>query len=258
MSALELVGKSVGDFLRQEVVTESLGPHDGRVSCLTPLDYPDGDGVVVWVIPQNGEFEATDYGEGYVALTEQPAQDRRALLDRAATICADLAVSFVEGRVVTKADAASLGDATWRVASASARIAQLIAFYQPRRRRRTRDFADTLLSEVRTRAEVRRDEQLIGQSGHRHRASLFVPSTETILEPVSGQGNWSQVAAIYTKFGDLEHANGYKRLAVVDDRDETLPDDFKNMLVQVGAVVDWTLRERWLPRLIGRGPVVDQ
>lgn len=127
------VGGAVVEFLRREVVAESLGPHDDRVSCLTPLDYPGGDGVVVWVIPRkNGEFEATDYGEGHVALAEHPAPDRQRLLDQAVTICAELAVSFVEGRVVTYADAASLGDAVWRVASASAQIAQML-----RRRRRS-------------------------------------------------------------------------------------------------------------------------
>lgn len=253
MSALKIVEMSVSKFLREEVLAEAVGAGDDRVSCLTPLYYPSGDGVVVWVTPRDDLFELTDYGEGYAGVSEHPAQDRRALLDRAAGICGDVGVSLIQGRVVTKADAGSLGDATWRVASASAQIAQLFAHYHPRRRRKEHRFVGELAHEVRAGGvELRQDEHILGKSGHRHRASIFVPASETILEPVGGQGNWSQVAAVYMKFGDLEHVNGFQRIAVVDDRDEALPDDFKNMLVQVGDVVDWTARELWLPSLTAR------
>jgi hypothetical protein len=254
VSLAQDIAESVGVFLQGEVTAHDLGGDDNRVACLTPLDYPTGDGVRVWVCPRNGELEITDYGEGYSTLWDHPAQDLRALADEVAVICRDLDVSLIDGRVLTRTSTRELGEALWRVASASVQISQASNYFRPRRRARRGgkgEFLDVVESVFRERqVDLRREHRLVGQSGHTHRASFFLPEHEVILEPVEGSGNWNQVSSVYAKFGDLSLVNGYSRLSVVDDRSESLADDVINLLVQVSEVVEWTARERWLVPLI--------
>ena len=68
----KLIQAQVADYLTSEIDCRVLSRDDARIGCLTPLDYPDGDGVVVWIEQRNGTVEVTDYGECYVALHSHP------------------------------------------------------------------------------------------------------------------------------------------------------------------------------------------
>ncbi|MCP9487818.1 MAG: hypothetical protein MSC30_18420 [Gaiellaceae bacterium MAG52_C11] len=122
----------------------------------------------------------------------------------------------------------------------------------PRREKRPEaDFAGVVVNTVREKnVEVLREERIRGASGHLHRASIFVPKGEIIMEPVGAEGNWNQVASVYTKFGDLANANGYRLLSVVDDRERIPNEEISRMLVQVSGVVQWSKKDEWIGELI--------
>lgn len=237
---------SVRDYLSGEIECGPVSEADGRVACLTPLDYPSGDGVVIWTAPQGARYEITDYGEAYLALADHKPQSRNFYNDTARRICNDSGVEFVDGRITTHVAAPGIADAVWRVASASAQLAGIVEYHQPKHRNREREFAKEIQRSLTTRnVPVIKDERLIGQSGHSHRATLFLPGSHTIIEPIS-TGHWNQVSTTYAKLGDLSRANGYSLFSVIDDRQDKIEDDIVNMLVQVSDVVEWSHHEEWL------------
>ncbi len=88
--------------------------------------------------------------------------------------------------------------------------------------------------------------KLEGASGHTHTASLYVPETETVLEPVGGDRAWSVAANVYAGFGDLNKANGYRLVAVVDDRKSDISEDVRSLLSRVADVANWREHDRWI------------
>ena len=91
------------------------------------------------------------------------------------------------------------------------------------------------------------EHELVGRSGHAHRATIYLPKTETVVEPI--EGHWNRVTAAYAEFGDLQSANGYRLYSLLDDRKETPHDDVSRLLAQVSDVVEWSRREEWLGSL---------
>lgn len=235
-------------FLDAEIVCEAINGGGNRIECLTPLDYPSGDGVGVWVESYTSHFVVTDYGESLTDLLIHPPQDHKALNDQIGVVCAPLGVTFADGRL--QADAASLdalGDAIWRVATAASRVALASTAFHPRRRQAQAEspFVAEVEHVLHDRSvTVEREHKIVGASGHRHTATIYLPRREAILEPI--QGHWNQVSSVYAKFGDLSRANGYKLVSLLDDRSGALDDELARLLVQVSAVVQWTRRDEWL------------
>jgi hypothetical protein len=239
------------EHLSDDIVCERLTADGERLSCLTPLQYPDGDNVEVWIDrPLAGQFLVTDEGQASLDFSQHPPQDMKALSDGAIQIAREWGLRFHQGRLSAEVDAPEIAEATWRVASASEQLAHLALYYQPRRRKRERGFAVTVESDIRSRQiEVERERKLEGSSGHPHRATIYLPEHEVVMEPVAPHAHWNLISTVYTKFGDLRTANGYHLMSVVDDREGRLPTDIENMLVQVGSVVDWSQRDAWLSKL---------
>jgi hypothetical protein len=174
-----------------------------------------------------------------------PSQDAKALNDGAVNVRRRFGVSWQAQRIVAISDLSSVADSVWRVALAASEVAALTRHFQPRRKRRERDFARLIERDFRARrVAVDTQRALRGTSGHPHHATIFIPATEAVIEPVSPQGHWNQVSTVYAKFGDLGQANGYRLFAVVDDRKGQLATDLASMLVQVSGVVEWTRRKR--------------
>jgi hypothetical protein len=247
----EEIRELVRSHLSSEVACEVLQPAGTRIGCLTPLEYPDGDGIVVWVEPHGGHFDVTEYGECLSVALTHPAQDHKALMDQAAQVGRYQGLEFLEGRLISHSDEAGLGEAVWRVALAAAHIAQASAAFTPKRRQhRENEFVVHVTRDFHRRnVPVERERKLEGGSGHTHTATLYVPDGESIFEPIGGAGNLNQVSAVYAKFGDLSRANGYRRFSLIDDRDRKPDEDIENMLTQVSNVVHWTRRDEWLPTL---------
>jgi hypothetical protein len=170
--------------------------------------------------------------------------------DGASRVAREWDVHFLHGRLTAEADPPTIAEAAWRVASASAQIAHLTLYYQPRRRKRERQFAGLVEKDMRRRSiAVEREHRLEGSSGHPHRATIYLPEHEVVMEPVTSHAHWNLISTIYAKFGDLRNVNGYRLMSVVDDREGRLPNDIENLLVQVGSVVDWSQRDAWMSNL---------
>lgn len=224
---------------------------DGRFACLTPLEYPSGDGVVVWVSPQpDGQLLVSDYSAALEQHGARQPQDLRALLHAAKPIAADLGVAIDAGRVSQMVRPDDLGSAIWLVAMASNRVATLIADARGRRpRKRSREFVDAVASYLeRHEVHVERNVDLAGSSGHVHRTSLYVPDTETVLEPLPANAPWTTYQRVFVEFSDIRMVNGHKLLAIVDSDDgAVVHEEGLNLLTAVGSVLDWGHREEWLP-----------
>ena len=235
--------------LAGEVACQVVGPDDGRVGCLTPLEYPSGDNVVVWVEQHQTDFEVTDFGESLADALARPKKDQRWIEEIARAICHVQGVEYVQGRLTTRSSLDGIADAVWRVALAASQITQGSSFLR-KRRRPEREFVGEVEGALRNRKlNVERKRPLKGKSGHEHKATLYLPQTETVLEPV--EAHWNQAAAVYAKFGDLGQANGYRLYALLDDRSEPPPEDVAGLLTQVGSVVEWSRHDEWFHSVAG-------
>jgi hypothetical protein len=233
--------------LSEDITCSVLQDGSNRIGCLTPFEYPDGDAVVIWVRELGDTLEVSDYGEAFADQEHRSDYERSAVSDLAQNAAKAHGVRAFEGRLGAQCTSQDLGGVLLRVANASAQLAASIASQKPSRRKESEEneFVRLVDETLRERhVSVERDHKLQGTSGHSHRATIYVPHSHSILEPVGG--HWNQVASVYTKFSDLAPVNGFKRFALLDDRREQPSDDIRSLLVQVGKVVTWSSHDHWL------------
>lgn len=253
MSVLELadVENLVREYVASEVFCQPLAGDRSRVGCITPLQY--GDSITVWVGLYGDRLHISDYGESFVDAVFRTPRDRTDMIVEAKGLCRPFGVEAEDELLyIRSVNQSDVGDAVWRLASASAVVARrLEGFRKARKERGSEDaFAQEIAHELADRKlTVQREVRLSGSSGHQHRATIYVPSVEAILEPIGTQGHYNQISSVYTKFGDLSRANGYSRYSLVDDRRGGLSDDLSAILVQVSDVIQWTRRDEWIERL---------
>lgn len=219
------------------------------LAVLTPCDYPDGDGVVVQVSGTAHGYVVSDGGNGDARLLVG-GPGARAIGPLASTVCRRFGAVFDAGRVIARADdEQDVADACWRVAQASAAVAEAATYHHPPRSKE-QELADLLATSVESRQlSVERERELEGASGHRHRASIYLPERETVIEPVGGEKPWNVASAVYVEFGDLAGVNDYQLIAVVDDRAGRNSEDVERLLRQVGVVAQWSQADEWLDGL---------
>jgi hypothetical protein len=235
-------------YLSEDVECRALAQADGgRVGCLTPLEYPGGDNVVVWITRHDAMFEVSEHGE---AVNDAPdmGRDHRAFNEFAGQLARVQGCTFASGQVVTRCEQAALGEHVWRVGVAAAQIAQLAKASKVFHRgqpAKERDFVHVVEHALTARnLSVEREHKIEGKSGHRHRATIYLPESETVLEPVGG--HWGQATGAYVKLGDIRNVNGYQLYSLLDDRAGGADEDAANLLAQVSSVVQWTRRDEWL------------
>lgn len=240
-------------FLSDEIVCEPMTDGTNRVGCVTPLEYPDGDAVVVWVHQRaDAALEVSDYGEGLIWQAFRPEREQKSMDHLAYKVAHQLGVNLFEGRLATQCDQRELGESIWRVATAAAEIAGAMKYSKPQRRKETEEneFVRLVAQTLRERnIPVERGHKLEGSSGHPHIATIWVPGTHSIIEPVGG--HWNQVASVFTKFSDLASVNGFQRYSLLDDRQTSPGDDVRSLLVGVSDVITWSGHDVWLPRFGG-------
>lgn len=125
---------SVQQFLqRSKRLTGSLAwleRHAGGICVLTPVEYPDADAVAVYV-------EQTSTGEYFVSDMSGADQrligslNARAAANRARGITSRYDTRFVHGSVTALAPEEGVPDACWRVAQASAAVADIATHEGP-------------------------------------------------------------------------------------------------------------------------------
>jgi hypothetical protein len=219
------------------------------LAVLTPCDYPDGDGVVVQISRADRGYVVSDDGNGDARLLVG-GPGARAIGPLGGAVCRRFGAIFDAGRVIARAaDEHGVAEACWRVAQASVAIAEAATYHRPPRVRE-QELTDLVATSVQSRQlSVERERELEGASGHRHKASLFVPEREAVIEPVGGERAWNVASAVYVEFGDLAGVNGYQLIAVVDDRANPPGEDVERLLRQVGLVARWSQADHWLDGL---------
>lgn len=236
--------------LSEDITCSVLQDGSNRIGCLTPFEYPDGDAVVIWVRELGDTLEVSDYGEAFADQEHRSDYERSAVSDMAQSAARAHGVRASQGRLGAQCTAQELGVVLLRVASASAQLAASIACQKPSRRKESEEneFVRLVDETLRERqVGIERDHRLQGSSGHSHKATIYVPHSHSILEPVGG--HWNQVASVYTKFSDLAPINGFKRFSLIDDRQGQPSEDVRSLLVQVSSVVSWSSHENWLNQI---------
>lgn len=99
----------------------------GDIAVWTPLLYPDGDVVSVFVHEDGGQFLVTDYGEALGWLWQRSGTERtHREWKMINSITSGLGVQMQRGNIEQRcADADELADAVHRVAQAAARVADI-------------------------------------------------------------------------------------------------------------------------------------
>lgn len=233
-------------FLDGEVEVEATGE---RVAVLTPAEFPDGDGVVVWVNDRgDGSFEVSDLGSADARLAAA-GPGPKGVGPIAASVCKRFGASFESGVIVARVERDAIAEGCWRVAQAAAAIAEAQT-YQRRQQPKEVTFVEAVARELRGRdVPVQTEVELHGASSHAYVASVYLPASETVVEPISGEQAWNKARAVYVEFGDLTRANGYKTLAVLGDIEAESAESVESLLLQVGVVAHWADRARWLQTL---------
>lgn len=240
-------------YIAEAVACHVISAEDGRVGCQVPLQYPDGDGVTVWVRPRIGDsFEVTDYGEALAEAVSGKTKERERLEEFASEAAAGQGARFVRGRLFAECRMEELAEYVWRVGVAAAQLGQAAAASRPRQERQKGEedeFVSTVAHEFTERhVTVERGTPLDGRSSHKHRATFYLPRTETVIEPVAG--HWNQVTSVFARLADLGGANGYKLFSLLDDRAGKPEEDVPGLLVQVSNVVQWTRRDEWFSSVV--------
>lgn len=219
------------------------------LAVLTPCDYPDGDGVVVHIWSTEHGFVLSDSGNGDARLIVG-GPGARAIGPLGAAVARRFGTTFDGGRIVARVETSGeVAAACWRVAQASVAIAEAATYHRPQRPRE-QELTDLVATSMESRQlTVEREREIEGASGHRHKAALFVPERDAVIEPVGGEKAWNVASAVYVEFGDLAGVNGYQLIAVVDDRAEAPNEDVERLLRQVGVVARWSQADQWLESL---------
>lgn len=235
-------------------LAEYLGAHTeasqvgGRVCLLTPVEYPDCDAVSVWVEQDtNQRLAVSDLAAGDARLIG--TFGATAARNRAERIAERFDVEFRAGSFLAYGDRDTVADVCWRVAQASAALADTATFQQPDAPRRA--FTDVVYDVIRARTDVERNHPLNGVSGHTYSTSIFVPSTEVVLEPImAGRRMFNRAQLVAAEFTDLRAVNGYRLVAVLEEGDEQA-DEAARLLTQVADVARWTDDNAWIDTALG-------
>jgi hypothetical protein len=107
-------------YMLEDVVCVPVSEMASRVACSTPIEYRDGDRVAAWVTSNNGSVSVTDYGRGFERILSHPPQTRARLQQLGRSFASGHGVDSYDGRVSASVEASEVGEAIWRVASASA------------------------------------------------------------------------------------------------------------------------------------------
>ena len=184
--------QTVQDLVREhvasEIVCQELKASSARVGCVLPLQYENGDGIVIWVELWGDRFRVSDIGESVLDAPVRKPGDRAALEAEAQLTAEPWGIDFKSGALITQVDHVELGDAVWRTAQAAAAVAQTAFRFRKPRPDRVKDNAFAAEVELELRAHnvaVKREVKLDGGSGHAHNATIYVPSSHAIVEPIN-------------------------------------------------------------------------
>lgn len=219
----------------------------------TPLRYPDGGVIELFVEEQLGGFVVTDFGEAFRFLQTYGIDPLRSSTRKQSIhAAARLAGAVLDGDVL-EIRVSDLAD----IIPASVRLGQVITRVSDLSSTATGAFGTTLTDAledfVRAKvigAEVRRGEVVHGRAAT-HRIDLLVrtPRAVSAIEALSAgsmTGANAQTAYTIQKFVDLSALGpgSPHRYAVLDDSADVWTDSLRRQLANVSDVIDWERRDK--------------
>lgn len=127
-----LAASDMQDLVRQHVASQiTCQSVDSRVGCIMPMQYADGDNIVVWIELRGDQFHVSDYGESFIAAVAWEPSDLDDLFTEARSLCRPWGIDVISGALSTQAERQTLGDAVWRTATAAAVVGERASHAAP-------------------------------------------------------------------------------------------------------------------------------
>ena len=216
----------------------------------TPLLYPDGDIVDVFVTDRDGSYTLTDFGESLAWLRMQSVSSRRSPKQRSmiVDVCQTLGVELDRGQLTLRSiGSEALGEEVTRLAQAAVRVSDIWFTLRVRR-------ADSTVDEVTEWLDERqipfdRNVNQTGRSGHNWKLDFRTRAErQTSLIFLLSTGSRGAARRITERVAagcmDLSHLRlGQPRLAFVSLFDDTLDvwreEDF-SLVEELSEVARWS------------------
>lgn len=224
----------------------------GAVRVRTPLLYPDGDLIDLFVLERDGEYLVTDYGDTLGWLSTQSVSDdltvnqSRLIED----VCMTLGIEQNGGQMTLHVhNHRALADAVHRLGQAALRVADIQFTFRQHETKSISDEVDSWLKErsFNFRKRVRRS----GKSGIHWTVDYEVAaSVRTSLVFVISAGTRSAVRQrsehVFASFVDLNDLrkgpSAVDFISLLDDSAVGSRDDIINLVSQVSRPIKWSER----------------
>ncbi len=231
----------------------------GAVRVRTPLLYPDGDLIDLFVLEQDGTYLLTDYGDtlGWLrmqSVSGELTENQRALVD---DVCLTLDIRRDRGQLILRvSERTEIADALHRLGQAALRIADVQFTFQPHA---TRSIADEVDGWLREQAfSIRRGVKRSGGSGIAWTVDYEVSADDRTSLMFLLAGDTPSAARrrsvqVFASCSDLSApARGplpAEMVSLFDDTSGVWREENLNLVKKVSHVVKWSEREK-LARLL--------
>ena len=228
----------------------------GSVRVRTPLLYPDGGLIDVFVIERSGEYLVTDHGDSLGWLGMQTASDRltanqNEMID---DICLGLGIRRDRGQLTATCEKPfAIADAIHRLGQAALRVADVNFTF---RTRQVQSIGDEIETWLRSRSEqfrVERNVKRRGASGHDWTLDYSVSVQERtslmfLLTASNPSTAWTRSTIVFAGFSDLREQaleNGsVAHISLFDNTETTWRPDSVSLLGRVSTPVMWSERDQ--------------
>lgn len=218
----------------------------------SPMRYPDGGLIELFVEGGVAGFRVTDLGEAFrfletSGIDPERSATRRQLIEMATRLGG---AQLRDGEIMIEVDTPQgVFPAAQRLAQVITRVGDLVLFAKGTVGNSFSDAVEEFLRSVTVGIEFRRGELVRGRHAE-HRVDLVARSFHGVsviegLSAVTLAGANAQTAYTIQKFADIAALGetAPSRFAVLDDSAEVWTESFRKQLEQFSTVVDWERRD---------------
>lgn len=240
----------------KRVVEEGMPPlyecqeQEGRLVILTPIEYPDGDYVELFVIPEDGGFVLTDLAETIATLASynlnlKSSTKRFKLFQHILKIHN---VHYFEGslRIPLKQEK-DLPQALMRLTQAILQVSDLLFTMRYGAGTSFREEVEEYLFEREIRYES--NYKVVGRSGQTYPIDFYVERRSPVLIQTLSSGSSGYAEALVSKtvrmWYDISRIDGrYRYSSVLDDSTDVWKPPAFEILSDLSSVIVWSERDK--------------
>lgn len=242
----------------KRVVEEGMPPlyecqeREGRLVILTPIEYPDGDYVELFVVPENGGFVLTDLAETVATLASYnlnlKSSPKRFKLFQGILKAHD--VHYFEGSLcVPLEQEKDLPQALTHLTQAILRVSDLLFTMRYGAGTSFREEVEEFLVEQEVQFEP--SYKVVGRSGKTYSLDFYVEKRKPVLIQTLSSGSSSNAEVLVSKtvrmWYDLSRIDGrYRYSSVLDDSVDIWKPPHFEILSDLSSVIVWSEREKLL------------